>query len=74
MEKQKQQPEKHDDQSGLGLDSPINTRDAHDFEKRSLTQDERADVDPNKVPDKPSFHQEPEEKTDDEKFDGEIKI
>ncbi len=73
MEKQNQQPEKHYREAEGNLDSPVNTKDAHDFNKKSLTDDESAETDPNTVKDKASF-QETEEKTDEDRFDGEIKI
>lgn len=75
MEKKTQQPEKHYREAEGNLDSPINTKDAHDYSNKSLTNDESAEVDPDEVPDKPSFHpDEDESKTDEDKFDGEIKI
>ena len=75
MEKHSQ-PEKHYREAEGNLDSPVNTKDAHDFNKQSLTNDESANTDPNEVPDKPSFNKDdnPEEKTNKDDFDGEIKI
>jgi hypothetical protein len=74
MEK-RNQPEKHYREAEGNLESPVNTKDAHDFNKRndSLTNDESAETDPNQVGNKASF-QETEEKTEEDRFDGEIKI
>ena len=74
MEKHNKQPEKHYREAEGNLDSPLNTKDAHDYSDRSLTNDESADTDPNQVPDKATFHPEDEEKTNQDRFDGEIKI
>ena len=59
-----------DDQGKPQMDSPINMEDAKkNHGKKSLTNDEDADTDPNDVADKPSF-------SDNEKgkFDGNIGI
>jgi hypothetical protein len=73
MEKQSQQPEKHYREAEGNLDSPVNTKDAHDFGKQSLTDDESAETDPNEVANKATFRNK-EDKTNPDRFDGEIKI
>lgn len=62
-----------DERADMNIDSPINTKDAHKKANgQSLTNDESADTDPEKVDDKASF----KEKTDSgrDHYDGEVKI
>lgn len=59
------------------MDSPINTKDAknNNGSTKSLTNDEKASKDPNKVPNKASFSENRNKNTKDKgRFDGTVGI
>ncbi len=57
------------------IDSPINTAGTRNSSStKSLTPDESADTDPNKVPDKASFSDDERDVNDRGRFDGEVGI
>ncbi|HLA55372.1 MAG TPA: hypothetical protein VK623_04695 [Flavobacterium sp.] len=60
----------------INTDSPINTKDVKKTgSTKSLTNDESAKTDPNKVPDKASFSDNRKKNTKDKtRFDGQIGI